>query len=112
MKELTASFDGDKKLKMPDTQCMQRLESKIEILSYATIEPVSKFTLRTEQRQPMKKADPNSESHVWLQNRKNCKQQHVRTMASIRRELNALLIAAAEIYPCLYNIPCKEFTDK
>jgi len=52
----------------------------------------------------MARADPSSQSRVWLQSRKNCKQQHVRTMASARPEFDELLIAAVEIYPCLYNI--------
>jgi len=67
-KELTARFDGDQKIKY--ARCATRAADKVEILSCATIEPVSKFMLRTDQQEPMARGDPSSQSRVWLQSRK------------------------------------------
>jgi len=40
----------------------------------------------------MARADPSIQSLVWLQSRKNCRQQHMRAVASARWELDELLI--------------------
>jgi len=43
MEELIASFDGDQKVK--NARRAMLAADRVEILSYAAIEPVSKFTL-------------------------------------------------------------------